>query len=371
MIKILLIEDEAILREELSEWLTFEGYHVINAEDGVAGLNAAFRHLPDLIICDITMPRLDGYSVLLELHANPSTVHIPFIFMTARASHEDIRQGMVLGADDYITKPFSRIEFLQAITTRLEKKVVQEQKHEREIQNIQAALNQEREERLLEAKLVAMFSHDFRNPLATILASSNLLYKYPQMDEQRRTASFNRIEASVNQLNQMLEDMLIIAQMETNVLAFDPHPMRLDQLFHDIVEEFRTIYGEAHLIHYESQFAEIIRADARLLRQIATNLISNAIKYSPQGGDIEVKLYKDTNHIIFSIYDSGIGIPSEDLPHLFEAFQRGSNVARISGTGLGLAIVKEAINKHSGDIQVTSEVGKGSQFTVQIPIVYT
>src|SRR5260221_10488792 len=119
MTKILVIEDEAILRGEVAEWLTFEGYDVISAGDGVAGVECAFRDLPDLIISDITMPRLDGYGVLLEMHANAATAHIPFILVTARASHDDIRQGMALGADDYITKPFSRLELLQAVQARL------------------------------------------------------------------------------------------------------------------------------------------------------------------------------------------------------------------------------------------------------------
>src|SRR5258708_24986535 len=103
MTKILLIEHEAILRGEVAEWLTFEGYEVISAEDGVVGVEYATRDLPDLIVSDITMPRLDGYGVLLEMHANIATAHIPFILVTARASHEDIRHGMALGQHDYIT----------------------------------------------------------------------------------------------------------------------------------------------------------------------------------------------------------------------------------------------------------------------------
>ncbi|MGZ8941045.1 MAG: response regulator transcription factor, partial [Limisphaerales bacterium] len=126
MTKILVIDDEAILREEIVEWLTMEGYTANSAEDGLIGVETAFRQLPDLIVCDITMPHLDGYSVLAELHANPATAAIPFIFVMARVTHEDIRHGMSLGADDYITKPFTRLELLQAIQSRLAKKTVQE-----------------------------------------------------------------------------------------------------------------------------------------------------------------------------------------------------------------------------------------------------
>lgn len=123
MTKILVIEDESLLRTEVLDWLTFEGYTSIGAEDGIAGVEAAFRTMPDLIISDITMPKLDGYGVLLELHSNPVTSRIPFIFVTARAAHEDVRKGMSAGADDYITKPFTRRELLEAVESRLQKKI--------------------------------------------------------------------------------------------------------------------------------------------------------------------------------------------------------------------------------------------------------
>lgn len=168
MTKVLIIEDEAVLRDEIIEWLKLEGFEALGAGDGIEGTTVAFQHLPDLIICDITMPRLDGYGVLLELRANPLTATLPFIFVTARAAHEDVRYGMNLGADDYITKPFTRTEFLNAIQIRLEKKAQREEEFLRELGRWQEALEYEREQRLLKAKLVAMFSHDFRNPLASI-----------------------------------------------------------------------------------------------------------------------------------------------------------------------------------------------------------
>ena len=150
------------------------------------------------------MPRLDGYGVLLELHANPATANLPFIFLTARAAHEDIRQGMSLGADDYITKPFTRRELLAAIQSRLVKKNGQEQKHQQEVAQLQRALAHEQEQRLLKAKLVAMFSHDFRNPLTSILMANSILRDHgDRMNAQRRLAHFNHIETSARQLVQM------------------------------------------------------------------------------------------------------------------------------------------------------------------------
>src|SRR5664279_2639844 len=287
MTKILVIEDEGILRDEICEWLTLEDYEAFGAADGIEGVSEAFHRQPDLIICDITMPRLDGHGVLLELRANPASADIPFIVVTARAAYEDVRRGMDLGADDYITKPFTRLELLQAIQTRLEKKSAQEQYRQDAVDQWQQAFQQEREQRQLKSKLVAMFSHDFRNPLASIMSSSSLLRDYGgRMDEERRLAHFNRVDASVRQLLQMLDDMLIVSQMETGNLDFKPEPLNIAEFLRQIVEEFQSIHGETHPLVFESHFTDTVTADPRLLRQIAANLISNAIKYSPQGSEV-------------------------------------------------------------------------------------
>ncbi|MBI1280458.1 MAG: response regulator [Anaerolineaceae bacterium] len=369
MAKILLIEDEAPLRAEVAEWLFFEGYDVVQAEDGIKGVEATFTHLPDLILCDIMMPRLDGYGVLLEVNSNPATVTTPLILLTAKASHEDMRTGMTSGADDYIIKPFTRHELLTAVQKQLDKRLSREQWHAQEVQQLQNALNQEHEQRIVKAKLVGMFSHDFRNPLSTILSSNSLLRDYAdRLDAQRRLTHLNRIDASVRQLIQMLDDMLIVTQMEAGSLEFKPEPMNIDNVLRSMVEEFQAINSEVCTLSYESQVNETVLADVRLIRQIASNLISNAVKYSPLGGQVQVSLESDQNQCVITVQDHGIGIEPEDQERLFSAFQRGSNVGRITGTGLGLAIVKEAVSMHKGSIQLESQVGKGTTVKVCISV---
>jgi len=335
MPKILVIEDETILRGEVVEWLTFEDYEASGASDGVEGVETAFRLLPDLIICDITMPRLDGYGVLLEMRAHPATMATPFIFVTARAAVEDMRQGMALGADDYITKPFSRVELLRAVQSRLDKRALQEQIYQQEVVQWQQAFEEEREQRLFKSKLVAMFSHDFRNPLASILSSTSILRDYSnRMDEQRRLGYFGRIEASVRQLMQMLDDMLVVSQMESGNLEFTPESLNISQFFQQIVDEFQTIHDETHQVIFDNYFPGTIMADPRLLRQITANLISNAIKYSHSGTKIRIRLDSQNGHCLLSVQDQGIGIPEAEQAHIFDSFQRGSNVEAVRGTGL-------------------------------------
>lgn len=369
MTKILIIEDEAILRDEIITWLTLEGYEANGAADGVEGLNEAFRDPPDLIVCDITMPQLDGHKVLLELRADFCTASIPFIFVTARAAHDDIRKGMELGADDYITKPFTRLELISAIQTRLDKKSVFEYKHQHEIALLQQALEQEHERQMLKAKLVAMFSHDFRNPLTAILSSNSLLRDYNhRMEPERQQKHFKQIEASVRHLIQMLDDMLLVAEMETGKLEFKPEVLYVEPFLQTIVDEFRVIDRDIHPIQYTQNLNSTIVADPRLLRQIATNLISNAVKYSPPGTEICIELQCLDGKMILTVQDHGIGIPDKELESVFESFHRAANTGSVQGTGLGLAIVKQATELHSGTIQLKSQEGVGTLVTVQLPI---
>ena len=367
MTKLLVIEDEAILRAEVVEWLTLEGYEVLCAEDGQAGVEVAFRNLPDLIICDITMPQLDGFGVLLELHANASTADIPFIFMTARAAHEDIRKGMDLGADDYVTKPFTHAELLRAVHTRLEKKAFHDQRQQQKLSLWQQAFEQEREQHLLKAKLVAMFSHDFRKQLTVILASNTLLRDYHErLTAQRRLEHMNGIETAVNQLLQMLDDMHVVSQLETGHLVSEPQPLNIEQFVESIVQEFQTSTHDSHQLRFDSHFSGTALADTRLLRQIVVNLISNAIKYSPPGSEVYIKLDSWEGQYSISVKDQGIGIPEADQKQLFEAFHRASNVGSTAGTGL--AIVKQAVDLQGGSISLESQVGEGTTVTVTLPI---
>jgi signal transduction histidine kinase len=369
MTKILVIEDEGSLREEIMDWLTYEHFEVTGADDGISGIEQAFHNVPDLIICDITMPRLDGFGVLLELRSNTKTAGVPFIFVTARAAHDDIRRGMSLGADDYLTKPFLRQELLGAVQARLGKKAAQEQTLLDEIDQLEIALEQEREQRLLKVKLIAMLSHDFRTPLTTIVSSADLVSNYAdRLDDERRIKHMNRIKSSAHLLEQMLDDMLIIARMETGNLVFNPEPLAVEPYFQRMVEEFQMLYQETHQILFESHFDGTILADPRLLRQVGSNLISNAIKYSLQGSEVRVILDNKQGQCILMVQDQGIGISEGDQTRLFSAFQRGSNVGNISGTGLGLAIVAQAVDLHGGSVRVESEVGSGTTIIVSIPI---
>ena len=369
MVTILLIEDETLLREEVLEWLDLEGYDAISASDGLAGLELARSNKPDLIISDITMPQLDGLGVLLELNSDPNTAGIPFIFVTARASHDDIRQGMTMGADDYITKPFTRLELLGAVEARLKKKASQTQDYQEEISYWQDAFEEEHTQRLLKAKMIGMFSHDFRNPLSVILSSVDLVRNYEaRMTAERKLAHLNKIEGSARLLLQMLDDMLTVAKLEGDYLEYAPKLVNVSELVQAIVNDFAGMYVDSHHIEYDSDLNDDLLIDHKLFRNIVANLLSNAIKYSETGGKVKVRLTRTSNSIELEIEDSGIGIPESHMDNLFEPFARASNAKDVKGTGLGLCIVKRCVDLHHGTISVESKVDVGSIFNVSIPI---
>ncbi len=369
MPQILVIEDDPILRGEVVEWLTFEGYAVLSAADGRAGLDLACAHQPDLIVCDIMMPQLDGYQVLIALRTQPDTANIPLIFVTARVTHADLRQGMQLGADDYLTKPFTHSELLQAIRVRLAKKAAQDQAYQRTLAQVQQALTQEQEGRLLRTKLMALFAHDFRNPITAILLANDVLYTQSErLDPNQRVAHSKRIKGAALQLTRMLDEVLLVAQLETAQWELQLEPLALGQWLQQLVEDFRIMSGENHPILLESQLMAPLLMDARLFRHIVANLLSNALKYSPVGSPVRVLVDSAADQCRLQVQDQGIGIPAVDQPRLFEAFQRASNVGKAPGTGLGLALVKQAVTFLGGSIQVESQVGQGTTVTVLLPL---
>ncbi len=370
MTKILVVEDEDDIRLELMEWLQFEGYEVVGAANGKLGLEAIYRELPEMIICDIAMPEMDGREVLMELRSDPNFVQVPFIFLTASVDHASIRRGMNLGADDYLTKPFTHAEILEAVRSRLDKKIAQDLKTQAQLDFLLGAVAEAQEKQRLKSRLVAMFSHEFRNPLSSVLLSSNILRKYEgQLTPERKTQHLDRIDSSIHLLIQMLDDMLLVAELEGGHLEFHPTLLALNNFMEDIIDEIAIIDQNAHVLILHNRMDTAVYLDPKLMRQILANLITNAIKYSPPKSKITITVERRGDRLHLSVQDQGIGIPEESLPHIFEAFHRAANAHAIKGTGLGLSIVKDCVERHQGQISVTSQIQKGTTFMVDLPLI--
>lgn len=234
---------------------------------------------------------------------------------------------------------------------------------------IQLALKKERELNELKNRFGGMISHEFRNPLASIMNSSNLLESYSdKLTTEKKVLYFRRIRQQVNKLVSLLDDILIMNKLDSPSFSLSKEPVVLEKLCHEIVEELQVNTADHKLIIKKTGSTSPIIGDDNLIRYVLTNLLSNAIKYSPEGGNIITHTIYDDDTVLISVNDTGIGIPPGDVEKLFDPFYRASNIGRISGTGLGLAIVKHVVDLHEGDVSVDSKLGEGTVFTVSLPL---
>jgi PAS domain S-box-containing protein len=249
-----------------------------------------------------------------------------------------------------------------------ERRQAEEERLARE--KLQVELEKEKELRELKSRFISMVSHEFRNPLATLqVIASTLRMHLNKMDEEQRAKRFAKIQRQIEHMTALLDEVLTIGRMEAGATEFNPVNLDLDDFCRGIVEEFQSRSEATHTLVYScTGDCSEIPVDEKLTRQIVTNLLSNAFKYSPQGGAVRIDLSCETDEAVLHVVDEGIGIPEKDQERLFETFHRATNVGAISGTGLGLVITKRAVELHGGTITFESIVGVGTTFTVAIPI---
>jgi PAS domain S-box-containing protein len=236
-------------------------------------------------------------------------------------------------------------------------------------ESLRLALERERELGELKSRFVSMASHEFRTPLATILSSSELIKSYwDRMERADINAKLDQIHEQVRHMTTLLEDVLTLGRSEIGKTEFNPEPIEILTFCQDTINQIRQAISASHPLEFSSSgLCDTINIDKTLLRQILTNLISNAIKYSPNNKSVHVELTCDEVDIIIRVRDEGIGIPEKDQDHLFEAFHRAANVGTISGTGLGLVIIKRQVELYGGAITFKSQVGVGTTFIVTLP----
>ncbi|WP_445637850.1 histidine kinase [Nostoc sp. DSM 114161] len=233
----------------------------------------------------------------------------------------------------------------------------------------QAALAKEKQLNAFKSQIIGTVSHEYRTPLTSILAAASTLVKHTQqLNEAKQQKFLGIIEQKARYMSKLVDNMLLVNQFELEKPK--PKPIQLDllQFFSDLIEQERETAGDRHeLIFKITGNYHGFWGDRGLLQQIFSNLMSNAIKYSPDGGTVEFHLIGKESQVIFSIQDWGIGIPMAEQENLFQSFSRASNVDTIPGTGLGLAIAKACVELHGGNITLSSEVGQGTKVTVTLP----
>lgn len=363
---ILVVEDDASILDIISYILEEAGYRVLQAANGAAGLSVLQMLKPDLIMSDIMMPGMDGLTFCAQVQNDADLAHIPFIFLTAKDDKDDIRQGMKLGADDYLTKPFEPEDLLTAVEIRLAR-AAKARSHFEQV----AADGRKQSIRAL--------SHELRTPLSLVFGYTELLRATgPQMDEEELRTILHGLYSGTHRMKSLVEDFLLHSRLESGLFAEEIGQISLqtaepDEVVKRVVRELEQAASARNvalmcrprtsgvtIAIYEASLAEVVR-----------RLVDNAIKFSkPGGGRAVVSTEVNGEQWVLQIADDGIGIRRDALPHIFDAFRQVDRDKREQqGVGLGLAIVRGLVEVFGGRITVESLPGRGSRFAVHLPLV--
>jgi light-regulated signal transduction histidine kinase (bacteriophytochrome) len=366
MKKILIIEDNISLNEELIDWFTFEGFEAWSADNGLKGIEMAIQLLPDIILCDIMMPDMIGTEVIGNLRKNNTTRLIPFIFMTALSGRVNIRTGMELGADDYITKPFTRLELIKTVNTRLKKAENISEHTDTKAQERTAQLDFTNRE--LEAFSYSV-SHDLHTPLRALNGYASMLIEdYSELLDSEGKRMLNAIVDQSNKMGCLIDDLLSFSRINMNeikISAIDMHSLAIN------VYDELTTDTEKEKIDFRISEIDSINGDTSMLKQIWVNLISNAIKYTSKISNpvIEIGSTSDETETVYYIKDNGAGFDMEYYDKLFGVFKRLHSTRQFEGNGVGLAIVHRIVQRHQGRVWAESEINKGATFYFALPAV--
>jgi PAS domain S-box-containing protein len=265
---------------------------------------------------------------------------------------------------------------IRKLNTELEKKVDERthilkealEKLEQSQTELHEALDKEKQLNEIKSRFVSMASHEFRTPLSAVLSSAALLSKYTKEDDQeKRNKHIDRIKDSVKHLNDILEDFLSLGKLDEGRISTDPCEFNLSEMITETLSEVKVVLKPGQKFNFKYEGEEKINADKKLLRNILTNLVSNAAKFSEEDSPITISAKSDGEKNIITVADKGIGISQKDQEHLFTMFYRGTNVTNIQGTGLGLHIVKRYLDLINGTVNLQSTLGKGTSITITFP----
>lgn len=356
MKRILVIEDEFLLRKGVAEILTYEGYKVIEAENGESGILAVLQDTPDLVLCDIMMPVVDGYEVLRRLQKNDRSKLIPFIFMTALAEKSDQRMGMELGSDDYITKPFTREELLNSVRTRLKKA---EDIKERE----NFSLNE------LRTNIISYMPHELRTPLNGMLCYGEHLMDFPHSISHEELSNIGKsIHENAVRLHRLIQNYLTYTQLE-----FKKREYLLKTELNNLQEICETKAKDVACSHKRSDDLQLNVANGTAIIgndefvKIVEEFTDNAFKFSNAGTPVVVTCYMQEGDFNLIIEDQGIGIAASDIPKIGAYMQFDRKFYEQQGSGLGLVISKRIVELYSGSLSFESVPGKGTTVHVTLP----
>jgi len=359
---ILIIEDEPQVRENIQEILQFSDFKTLTAPNGKIGLELAQAKLPDLIICDIMMPELDGYSVLSSLRQNEATINIPLIFVTAKAERSDFRLGMDFGADDYLTKPFTPEELLNAIAVRLNKQAEIERQS-------QAKLDE------LRMNIIQSLPHEINTPLNGIIGMSQLLIENADLiNESEEIEIVESIYTSANRLHRLTQRFLLYSNLELISRDHEKICQLQEKIDNCLTKTVITdaCLNQARAVDREKDLnleliESLVQMPKEKLNIIIEELIDNALKFSLPSSEIQVFSKVDGHKYRLDIIDHGQGMTLAEIEKIGAFIQFNRKLYEQQGSGLGLAIVQHIVKLYQGEFTVNSTPGQGTMISICLP----
>lgn len=357
MTKILVIEDEPGLREEIVDILGFEGYESFGAENGLMGVTMAREIKPDLIVSDVMMPQMDGYEVLLQLRSDPQTLMIPFLFLTAKAERADMRKGMVLGADDYLIKPFKHEELLEAIQSRLNKRENIAKHYEGQVAELRQAI-------------AHTLPHELRTPITAILGYSVFISEGVEMLPREKIKDMSEsIYKAGLRLHRLVENYLLYAQLEFMDIKSEKiarlkryyvenptYPANLvTMMAMDKAREFERTAD--FVMNIEDVSVQVATED---VKKIAEEILDNAFKFSKAGTPVHMEMIANDKVFALTVVDKGRGMAAETIDRIGAYVQFDRKIYEQQGAGLGLSIAKRLAEINGGYLEIESTPDEGT-----------
>jgi len=344
---ILIVEDEEDVAEMIRYNLEKESYRTVVAYSGAEALKAAEAHAPDLVLLDILLPDLSGWEVCRILRDSTENHSIPIVMLTALSSEEARIKGLTLGADDFVTKPFSIKELLLRIRNMIDRQHA-----------LRRVLKKEKEKDLSLKYLV----HELKTSVTVIGGFSALAIRKKDPENY-----LERIAAVAKHADSLLNDASLLSRLETSEGSLPMDSMDIGALIEEVVDSYGDLAKQRQIeIALTNQTSPKVLGNATAIRQVLINLISNALKFSRAGGTVWISVTEDAQGAHLKVKDQGCGIAPKDLPRIFDRFYRAAGSEHIKGAGLGLYIAKLLVEAMAGKLSVESTLGAGSTFTASL-----
>lgn len=361
---ILLVDDDPSSLTLMSEILHEAGYQIAAANSGETCFMVLNSLNPDLILCDIVMPGLDGYDVCRRIKSDVNTADIPLIFLTSLKTSEEMLTGFEAGAVDFLTKPVNGAELLARVKTHSELK--QSRDNLRSYSHQLAELNAKKDQ------ILGIVAHDLRNPIGAIYTAERVLRSYSSHQEDAVIKMYDIIEKACRSADDLIAELLEMAELDQRQGELNFESVSSAAFLTSIYEFFQDRAKAKNVnlnLILPSQDVEINIHSKKLSRAFG-NLVHNALKFTPKDGLVTLKLHIKSESCVFSVIDTGIGIPENLQQHIFDKFTnaRREGLGGEQAHGLGMHITREIIRRHGGRIDLYSEPGTGTEFRIQLPL---